>query len=394
MLWSCAEETDSAIGKEKFTSIFDVRDFNISYTPLDIVQTSDGGYVVLSARPLEESNFSYSGIHLLKADENGNYVSDITLGDSLVHAVSSLTLDGEKLHFICMNSQSTGARIVSFDASLGNITAKMVEGLTYPSAANYIPESKAFALLGYNSEDKQTQITVANLSGQLIKPLKTFITGLGGGEIIIDKIMIEHFLHTGRQYPFSVGKVKGQDIYYFNAFVNYNFSMGLTNLSEDDEGTFMFGENDDVGFSAVTSLGNASYAIARFDHTDTYLDPNASLSPGAIDPTEIGYNPYPELTPHATIKILPTEISEKKIIVFGSSTKSKQIGLYFYDQTTRAFHTSRYLGFSNPYEFSSMTRTADGGLAICGVTYLAGRFPRICIFKLSEEDVKENVVIE
>ena len=49
---------------------------------------------------------------------------------------------------------------------------------------------------------------------------------------------------------------------------------------------------------------------------------------------------------------------------------------------------SHYLGFSNPFEVASLIRTEDEGLLVCGTTYLAGRFPRICLFKLSKENVE------
>lgn len=391
-LWSCAEEADSSVATEKFTSIFDARDFDANYKPIDIVQVPDGGYVVLSART--SATTDYSAIHLLKADANGNFKTEVVVSDTLVHPISSLTVKDNKLYFICMNT-TTAARIVSLDQELGTIEVNPINGLTYPSAANYIPEDNAFALLGYNSEDKETLITVANLTGTRTQPLKTFTTGNGGGEIIIDQIMIEHFLHNGKHFPFSVGKLKpgGTTGYYFNAFVNYNFSMGFTNLSETDEGTFVFGENDDSGFSAINSLGNGAFAIARFHFGDTYLFPKASLS--TTSPVNLAdYNAYPELEKNAMIRILPTEIEGKNVIIYGSDTKSKQIGLFFYDASTTSFMTSRYLGFSNPYEFSSLVRTKDEGLAVCGTTYLAGRFPRICIFKLSKDDLKENVVLE
>ena len=67
-----------------------------------------------------------------------------------------------------------------------------------------------------------------------------------------------------------------------------------------------------------------------------------------------------------------------------SDTKSKQIGLLFYEESTGKFISSRYLGFSNPFEIASIVQTSDEGLAVCGTTYLAGRFPRICIIQIIE----------
>jgi len=76
--------------------------------------------------------------------------------------------------------------------------------------------------------------------------------------------------------------------------------------------------------------------------------------------------------------------------LYGSNTRSNQISLYGYDESTGEFLGSRYLGFSNPFEIAAITPTSDGGLAICGTTYVAGRFPRICLFKLANEEVMES----
>jgi hypothetical protein len=387
-IFSCAEDSDTATNTEKFTAIFDISVFDAAYEPMDIVQAPDGGYVVLSKRAAETSD--YSAIHILKADKTGNFEKELIVVDSLVNPVSSLTLEDGKFYFICM-STSAGARIASFDEDLNNLTTSNINGLTYPSAASFLPD-KTFALLGYNSEDKETLITVSNLSGELTKPVQGFSTGVGGGEIIIDKIMIEHYLHNGKHYPFSVGRVLPSGKFYFNGFVEYNFSMLFTDFTENDDlPPMVFGENDDGGFSAIANLGPSDFAIARFHFGDNYFSPREFVSTTENSVADLAaYKPFPEITSNANIRILLTDINARNVTIYGSDTKSKQIGLYFYDQASAQFLSSRYLGFSNPYEFSSMTRTADGGLAVCGTTYLAGRFPRICIFKLSEDDLNDQ----
>ena len=271
------------------------------------------------------------------------------------------------------------------------MTTEAIAGVTYPSAASLLPNNN-FALLGYNSEDKETIVTVSDLTGSLTKPLKGFKTGEGGGEIIIDQVMIEHFLHNGKHFPFSVG-MTSNSLYYFNGFVDYNFSLAFTDLNADTPNGIVFGEKDDGGFSAISYISGNNFAISRFHFGDNYFLPFTTLPENTQTSVELTtFHPLPELTPNAPVKILRTTINEKKIVLYGSDTKSKQIGLYFYSEdATGEFISSKYLGFSNPYEFASFTRTADGGLAVCGTTHLAGRFPRICIFKIPADELNENV---
>ena len=94
---------------------------------------------------------------------------------------------------------------------------------------------------------------------------------------------------------------------------------------------------------------------------------------------------------NASVRILRATIDSKNVLIYGTDTKSKQIGLLFYEESAGTFLSSRYLGFSNPFEIANLIQTEDGGLAVCGTTYLAGRFPRICIFKLSKAKLSENL---
>jgi hypothetical protein len=76
------------------------------------------------------------------------------------------------------------------------------------------------------------------------------------------------------------------------------------------------------------------------------------------------------------------------VIVYGSNTKSKQIGLYFYDEATGEFLGSEYVGYSNPFEIGSVIQTAEGDLVVSGTTYLVGRLPRLCLIKIPERSLR------
>jgi len=93
----------------------------------------------------------------------------------------------------------------------------------------------------------------------------------------------------------------------------------------------------------------------------------------------------------APVRIIKTTISGKEVLIYASNTRSRQISLFFYNKTTGVFIGSHYLGFSNPFEVANLVSTTDGGLIVCGTTYVAGRFPRICLFKLSSETLSESL---
>ena len=384
LITSCSEESNPAFDMDNFTTIFDNNQFDASYFPVDMRQTPDGVYLFLGGRILNDSNFT--GIYLMKADEVGNFVTEIEVAETSVNPIGKLSEYQGKYYFFSMDAVTQAAQIVDVDADLAAVAITPVQGgLTYPAAASFVDDN--FVLLSYDNGSKESVISLVSISGG-VQASKGYSIGTGED---IEEPIINHFIRTGRQYPFDAGKVSSS-LYYFNGFFNYTFSLVFTNISSDDPVGVVQGQQDDGGFSAVTSLGGSKFASSRFNFGDNYILPNKELSTsGNTSSIDLGGYSLPEMVENASVRILRATIDSKNVLIYGTDTKSKQIGLLFYDETSGTFLSSRYLGFSNPFEIASITQTADGGLAVCGTTYLAGRFPRICIFKLSKDKLAENV---
>ncbi len=379
---SCSEESNPEFDTRSFTTIFDNNKFDASYFPIDMRQTPDGGYIILGGRTLEDTNFA--GIYLLKADKFGNFVKEIEVEATSVNPVASFTEYQTKYYFFCMDPLTQQAQIANVDANLEVVSVAPVQGgLTYPAAASFVDNK--FVMVGYSSGDKETVISILNPDGGILESQGYTI---GTGEDVEEPI-INHYIRTGRHFPFEVGKASG-GLYFFNGFYNYTFSLVFTNFGDEPVGVVQ-GQQDDGGFSAVTHISADKFATSRFNFGDNFLLPNKALSTSGITSSvDLGGYSLPELVPNAEVRILRTTVDTKNVLIYASDTKSKQIGLLFYEESSGTFLSSRYLGFSNPFEIASLTQTEDGGLAICGLTYLAGRFPRICIFKLSKDQLVSN----
>lgn len=385
LLITCAEDTNPQFEIDKFTSIFDQNNFDAAFSPVDIQQTADGGYVIVSERKLPDTRLT--GIYLLKVDKRGNFEKELEVGDTLINPVGKLARIGDKFYFFCMETTvSTGApaavKLASFSAALDDFSAVAVEGLTYPGAASLTAQNQ-FVLLSYNNDAKESVITLVSPDGST-GASKGFTVGVGDKS---EEPIMNHYLKLGRQFPFEAGVVSG-NICYFNGFYDYTFSLVFTDLSADEPIGIVQGQDDDGGFGAVVPLGAGKFAASRFNFGANFFLLNPAIDVTGIS-SSTGLEGYtlPELIPDAKVRILSATINDKKVLIYASDTQSRQIGLYFYDQATGAFLSSRYLGFSNPFEISNLIQTEDGGLAVCGTTYLAGRFPRICLFKLSKQDM-------
>lgn len=374
----CSNESDPEADKSNFIRIYDSNRYNASYNPIDMRQTPDGGFLVLASRRLEESNFP--GIYVMKVDEFGAFISEQLVDEQYVNPVGDLIELNESYFFFCMTELNLQTHLMELNAD-GEIVETINVGGSYPAAATL--DNNNMLLLGYDNAARQSLLSIVSATGATLQSIG-FSVGAGDA---VEEPIINHFLRTGRQFPFQVGKTAGGQ-YFFNGFYNYTFSLVFTDLA-DILGVVQ-GQQDDGGISYLTELSGNSFAAARFNFGDNYFMPTISLSTSGISSsTDLGGFSLPELIDNAPVKILKSRIKETDVIIYVSNTKSGQIGIYVYDIADAEFLGSRYLGFSNPYEISNIINTSDEGIAISGTSYVAGRFSRITIFKISREELNK-----
>jgi len=386
ILSSCANEADPEADKRFFTKFYDNSNFNIAYTPLDVAQTSDGGYLVLGLKTVivpDGGDVEPPVIYIMKTDEFGNFISDLDVPEGLrMPAPALLKVDG-KFYFFCQtvnNSQSIQLMEVS---EAGTIAQQVDIGGTYPLAAGV--DGSSLLLLNLDLEGRQTIMSKVSTSGDILNAKGFNIGAADGGPYAPESAALEHVQRTGPQLPFYVGKTTN-NLYYFNGIYNYSLSTVFTDLIADNPIGVVQGSNNKGGLSALLSLNGGKFATSRFNYGDNYILPAAALSINSpTKSSELGGNPFPELSPNATVRIINIKIDETDRVIYGSNTRGKQIALFGYNPADGTLAGSRYIGFSNSFELASLTPTADNGLLVLGTTYIAGRFPRICLFKLSAE---------
>ena len=378
LFFSCAKDTDPATDQSDFTRIYDNNRFDASYYPIDLKQTQDGGFLILGGRKLDSSPFS--GTYLLKTDQYGAFVSELEVAENIVAPIGPLSDINNKYYFFSMTPVGLQTQLNEVDPN-GTITKTTVLGGSYPTAA--YNDNGSFLLLRYDNFNKESVIAKVTTAGSVTQS-KGFTIGAGDG---VEEKFISHFIRTGRKFPFQVGKtLSGQ--FFFNGFYNYNFSLVFTDLSASTPTGVAIGQQEDGGFSSILPLEGNRYATARFNFGDNYLIPNTTMiSSGISSIVDLEGNNLPELSANSTVKILTVNLNGRVIIIYGTNTRSNQIALYGYEKTNGKLLGSRYLGYSNPFEISAMISTLDGGLAVSGTTYVAGRFPRICLFKISKNEL-------
>lgn len=382
---SCLEKTDPSLEENSFFRIYDNSDFSASFSPVDLQQTADGGYLLLAGKRVPDSNFM--GVYLLKVDKAGNLIAEINdFDEQYVNPVGPLSFIDGAYYFICMDVTLQEAQLIKISPN-GEFDTANPLGLTYPVASS--TDGNAILLLSYNNADKEMQVTQLTTNGSIAAGPTGF--GIGVGDETEEPI-INHFLQGGKKFPFAIGRTNGGALY-FNGFYNYTFSLVFTNFGATDPSGIVYGQQDDGGFSAVLPLSGNTFAAARFNFGDNFLLPVTELSTNGLTiGTDLGGLNLPELLQNTPVRLLEvTAGNGATTTLYAANTQSKQIALLFYNSTDGRFLQSKYLGFSNPFDVGHVIQTVDGGLAISGITYVAGRFPRICLFKLSKEEVNELI---
>lgn len=393
-LSACLEESSDKIDKKAFTRIYDNSEFYSSFYAIDMKQTSDGGYLILGGKTEvvkeggEPQNVNTPlGVYVLKTDDLGNIVTELQLDEAFTYPIGKLNQVGDSLYFFCMDA-GTNAVLVGVDQMASATKQTTLTSYTLPLASATTFDGDNLLLLSYDNNTQESVVSRVSTRG-IASATSRFYTG---AESPIDNLVIRHANREGTQFPFSVGEVSANS-YFFNGFIDYTFSLVFTSLGGDEDvDGIVNGQQENAGFSNVLPVSGQTFAISTYNFGFNFLKPNATLNMTAttsVTDIQSSAFSFPELESNARVKVIRAVVKGKNVIIFGSNTKSGQIGLYMYDEATGEFISSKYLGYSNPFEIAALVQTTDGDFVIAGTTYIAGRLPRFCLIKVPEGEIKD-----
>ena len=372
-LAACKKKDAEVQPETSFTRIFDNSLKGGSYDPLDIRQTADSGYLMLSALHDWDA-------HLLKVDKLGNLQWEANLPEPYVNALPNLFQMGNAQYFFCMDKISLATFLMKIDETGQRAEqVKAFPELTYPLAVCATPEG-GFMLQYYNREEKSTGLAKIdpgfNVAWHKDYPVRQDV----------EEPIVAHLTRTGDRLPFFTGI--SNNGYYFNGFAKYTFSTVFVNPGDGEQTGLMNGFRDKGALSAALHLGNNRFAVSRYSFGENHLHPNEPLNPASVGFVgELKENLIPEIKPNGHIVIRRMVVNGQDVVLYAAETKSKQVVLYAYAAQTLRLIGKHYLGYGNPYGMASFVATGDGGLAVLGTTFVVGRYPRLCLFKLSKDEL-------
>lgn len=366
-----------------FTKIYSDANSDISYYPLDIVQTGDGGYYILSALSVDSTR-TFLNTHISKTDNLGELVWEATLPEPYVNPIGDLISSGSNVYFLCMDRISLGTYLMRIDDANGS--AEIVNSysdIIYPLASSQTPDN-GILLLSYDRNSRSSLLTKFNSSFDKTWDNSFFVIEDA------EEMLIAHLTRSGKTLPFFTGTIGNGNAYFANALYNYSLALLFVNSGNGDLTGLILGDRYNGGISAAVSIQSDNFAVSRFIYNNHYILPAASLSVSSIaSASDLGGEKAAELAEDAHTRIKRLTVDNRNLVVYASNTSSNQISLLFYDLSTAELITKKYLGSSNPVKVASLIQTTDEGLAVLAQTMVAGRFKRNALYKIPKEQILE-----
>ena len=374
----CSCEEEAFIPEEAFLQIYDDQNYNVSYQPVAL-GNSDSSIFILSERNLDVSNFS--GINLLITDLAGNFKEEQILADQYVAPTKDLIKIGATHYFFCMDRSTLRPHLTTVSGSGALAFIPLNISNSYP-LATALDGGNNLILLSYNQDDRTTVISTISTDGQIQNQAEYSI---GAGNDVLEAIT-DHFTRRNERLPFFCGQAPNGS-YYFNAFYNFTLSLVFTDLGEEPSGVVQ-GQGSDAAMKYLLPVGGNNYAFIAYQFADHFLSGSTELPANSVSSSVNYFNrKVPEIAPDTYSKIVDYTFSTDELSIMAAETEGRQVILYFFDKVTGDLINTYLLGTLNPFTFSDIKVFEDGGIGIVGTTFLADRFERVYLQKISRSQI-------
>ncbi|HEX8548213.1 MAG TPA: hypothetical protein VF691_14725 [Cytophagaceae bacterium] len=379
LLFSCDIKKNEVSPSESYFRIFDNNKIGGNLYPIDIQQNADGGFTILGSANLWDT-------YIIQTDAFGKITFDSVYAQ-YVNPVGDLaqSADRSSCTFFAMDRISRGTYLLKINAAGFKLdTVNFFPQLSFLLHSSPTPDGGYIVESSAIRSDDDIRILVAKLSSQHQVEWDNEYDAL---ENISDKIY-GHVYRRGVRYPFKTGFISNSLGYYVNIFKEYRLTTQFIDLAGNDKGQ-LDGYQYQGGVSAIQHYSENTFTLAGFTLEKSYIlpmqnvDANATQSLSSLPARELF-----DVDSRAEVVMKSIQIGGKSIVIYGSTTKNKRIILQGYDPTTGNFIGQKYIGSGFGYELGNFVTTNDGGLAVLAKTNIAGRYDRLCLFKLSQSDIK------
>ncbi|TAH26702.1 MAG: hypothetical protein EAZ07_03340 [Cytophagales bacterium] len=376
-----------------FTKIYNSDSVESNHFPVDIQQTNDGGYYFLGYNLQAEAKSM-----IIRTDNDGKLLWS-HISNQYLNPVSDLIKVGDNYYFVCAKNLTFEIAILRINETSKSLEeVKLLDESKKPLAACATPD-KGILILAYDFPNSETVLIKLNSSFELDNSFSN--DGKSGFQIsqleIMDDRINNHMTFQGTRLPFFVSYIGEPNVssYVFNGVNEYDITLTAINPITGEPQGKIDGFRYKKCMSSFCYLGNNKAAMSKFEDVNNYFAPSFNTLEftrgNFINISDLSTLEKREIQANSQIKCKLTSIAGRKIVIYVAELKNNTVGLFAYDAANGTFAGARYFGSTNAYKIGNITTTSDGGLAVLCQTYVAGRFGRMCLFKLSKEQTEEFI---
>ncbi len=380
LLSSCQKETEAFRPDEKFNSIFDEPTDGMDYTPIDVIQTQDGGYLVLAS-----SNSNQ--VFVLKVSGRGEFVWSRTMSTAFVNPVGDIIQN--------RNNENDQLNYYFVASSLQDATAVLVEvkdlEQTVEPIRTYTSYRRPLAF-GYLNPDNYLLLTNNDTIGAVFSKIQNGFAmewARAFDEQQDANAILDNYLSTNNP-QFFVGAYNNGSTLYFNTLREDGFALTFTDDLGIETGRIVADLQSGINsFEAFTDgTGAFNYTIGNDGFFSNQV-PISNIGISSINDLIGEVQPDRQVNLNAISNLITLTISPYLLSAF--TTEDGRIKLTFYNVNGGEIDAIDYEGGNDPIEVIKIISTEDQGLVVLAKTVLGGVKERINLFKIPREELVDLV---
>jgi hypothetical protein len=372
LLSSCGEDVIEFTPTEKFNSIFDNPSEDIEFNPLDVIETDDGGFLVLSS-------IGNASIFILKVNNRGDFLWSKQLESQFVNPVPNLVRKGDNFYFV-------GGRQPDISSTLFEINDLKQ---TVEPVRTYDAYRKPLAFDNL-TQDTYLLLTYNDTTGTVLSKIQDGFAMEWARKY--DSIpnafqKLESFQNVNN-VNFIVGAYNAGSVIFFNSLREEGFNLTFANDQGIETGKISGSQSNFIN-SAVPN-GNGLMSFNYNFNNQTYFMNN--YQPNLNDSISL-----PNLDGELMQDRLGIQNALSEVVTIGTSnylvnaytTLDGRIKLNFYDVASGEQIAIKYVGGIDPLEIVKIIPTRDEGMLLLSKITLVGIKDRISLLKIPKEEILE-----
>ncbi len=370
MGFSCQKETEAFLPEEKFHSVFDSPNEGQAYTPIDVVQTEDRGYLILAST-------NGNQVFVLKVSGRGEFIWSKTMSSGYIKPIGDWVQREGNYYFIA-STVSDGTAVL--------VEVKDFEQTLSP-IRNYTGYRRPLAF-GYLNPDNYLLLTNNDTTGVVLSKIQDGFAMEWARKYDANSdanLYLNNYLNSNTP-KFFVGAYNNGANLYFNALRPEGMTLTFTNDLGIETGRVSSTGKDGINSAFIADNGQGSF---NYLFNDRSYFANGATVPGN-DSTFISQLDgalQPDRLQNKKATSSAVQLSATPFMVNAFTTADGRIKLSFYSGSSGELSAIDYLGGNDPIEVVKVLSTEDQGIVILAKTVIAGVKQRINLFKIPKEEI-------